>query len=693
MALEQFTDVPAGAVSSGGTTAPAPGTSQSWTVTTTSVTAFPGALAAGTPPTIFHVADPALPSETIAVTNVSGTTWTVTRGVDGTTPVAHTAGFTVYQVVSAGALGMFPQVYSVRSVTYGAKGDGSTDDTTAIQAALTACRLAGGGTVYVPEGTYIVSSMLQIGSGTTLQGAGAGATTIRAKSGSWAGVAQIGSINGLGVLITYNNASASNITVTGLTVDGNEAGITAIPSWAGTQACGGLHINNVTGLTIRACKIMNTIGYTVYLQSDTNFQVLGSTVTSGQSATWGLAGSPTQQDGIHLDACTYGTVSGNNVDTGVLVGAGDDAIAVQAYTGTCHDITISGNVCRAAANGVDIALGAASGTANIFNIAITGNDFWQSYKSSISNQIFQGTTSISYNVTISGNTFAQWGAASAAAILVLDYPGALGTSGNGWAGWSVTGNTFTNPQTTTGTVMLIEGGSDLVVAGNTIYNCNSYFGIQVGNFGALQETVTNFTITGNSIDQSTATAGNLPVAIELFYSTYGTVSGNTLLGNSDASSAGIYLLGGTTHVAVSGNSARNFGFGLQETTSTATPGLNVISGNSFDGCTIPFQLLTAGGADSVYGNTGAGAGRFTLTTAFTSAPAAPRRTSPGCQPPCSPALTPLPGFSRCTQPAATPPRRHSPGLSAAPPPRRTSGGRSPGRRRRQPRPAPRSQPP
>jgi hypothetical protein len=44
-------------------------------------------------------------SELILVTNVSGTTWTVTRGAESTTPVAHTAGFTVTQVVTAGALG------------------------------------------------------------------------------------------------------------------------------------------------------------------------------------------------------------------------------------------------------------------------------------------------------------------------------------------------------------------------------------------------------------------------------------------------------------------------------------------------------------------------------------------------------------------------------------------------------------
>ena len=40
--------------------------------------------------------------------------------------------------------------------TYGAKGDGTTDDTLAIQAAIDAAKEAGGGTIYFPPGTYRV---------------------------------------------------------------------------------------------------------------------------------------------------------------------------------------------------------------------------------------------------------------------------------------------------------------------------------------------------------------------------------------------------------------------------------------------------------------------------------------------------------------------------------------------------------
>ena len=110
MAVELFANQPSTVVSSGGTDAPASGTSQSWTVSSSGE--FPSASSGASPPTLFHICDVAtgFTSEIIAVTNVSGTTWTVTRGAESTTPVAHAAGFTVQQTVTAGNLGNFAQV-------------------------------------------------------------------------------------------------------------------------------------------------------------------------------------------------------------------------------------------------------------------------------------------------------------------------------------------------------------------------------------------------------------------------------------------------------------------------------------------------------------------------------------------------------------------------------------------------------
>lgn len=69
-------------------------------------------------------------------------------------------------------------VYNVTSSAYGAAGNGTTDDTTAIAAAITACDAAGGGIVWFPEGAYRITSALTLSDKVSLVGAGAGCTTI-----------------------------------------------------------------------------------------------------------------------------------------------------------------------------------------------------------------------------------------------------------------------------------------------------------------------------------------------------------------------------------------------------------------------------------------------------------------------------------------------------------------------------------
>lgn len=64
---------------------------------------------------------------------------------------------TAQDVAALGASG--GSLFNVKS--YGAIGDGSTDDTSAIQAAIDAAAAAGGGVVYFPAGTYIVGGALQ----------------------------------------------------------------------------------------------------------------------------------------------------------------------------------------------------------------------------------------------------------------------------------------------------------------------------------------------------------------------------------------------------------------------------------------------------------------------------------------------------------------------------------------------------
>lgn len=80
-------------------------------------------------------------------------TYTAVQDGDLATPAYMNARFS--ELLNAAAI-------NVKDSAYGATGDGTTDDTAAIQAALDAASAAGGGRVMLPPGTYLVSSMLTV---------------------------------------------------------------------------------------------------------------------------------------------------------------------------------------------------------------------------------------------------------------------------------------------------------------------------------------------------------------------------------------------------------------------------------------------------------------------------------------------------------------------------------------------------
>jgi hypothetical protein len=153
MLAERFADLPQTAITSGGGDAPPGGTVE--TLIPASAGGFPAVSAASG--SQFHIADPAASSELIAVTQ-TGPAWTVTRGVEGTTPVAHGVGWTARQVVTAGVLGSMVQVVNARA--FGAVGDGSSDDTAALAAWVDAINQASGVFAVLPPGRYMISGPL-----------------------------------------------------------------------------------------------------------------------------------------------------------------------------------------------------------------------------------------------------------------------------------------------------------------------------------------------------------------------------------------------------------------------------------------------------------------------------------------------------------------------------------------------------
>lgn len=197
----------------------------------------------------------------------------------------------------------FQRVYDVRSPAYGALGDGSTNDTTAIQAALTAAGVAGG-TVLVPTGTYMVTT-LTVPSNVTLRGLGASSV-----------IKQIASTTGHAVVVS----GKSHVTIENLAVDGNKAAQAASNHGVSVSA-------SSEWVTVRGCYVHDCKATGIYGSASSHLLFTGNTVEN------------TDLCGIEIEtACSQSVISHNRVDT-----TGEANIGFQG-TG----IVIEGNVCKGA---------------------------------------------------------------------------------------------------------------------------------------------------------------------------------------------------------------------------------------------------------------------------------------------------------------------------------------------------------
>ena len=249
-------------VSSGGTTAPSAGTVQTWTVA--SSTGFPAASSSLELPTQFHVADAAsaTASEIIAVTNVSGTTWTVTRGAEGTTPVAHAAGFTIYQVLTSGGMAAFTQS-PFNLTNYGADPTGVSSSDTALAAIMTAMGSNPGTVTCSIPGTYKFANAYSFGPG---QGISTGFPNLSVVFHYTGNATFI--FSGDPAFNASNTSPLASVCgpMTGFTIDGTSAGASAVLFQYGDQNLVNINIGvqNATGASAIGALLKPKIGWINY---------------------------------------------------------------------------------------------------------------------------------------------------------------------------------------------------------------------------------------------------------------------------------------------------------------------------------------------------------------------------------------------------------------------------------------------
>lgn len=145
-----------------------------------------------------------------------------TTGLDVGSPSASPDIFARNLTVS-GTISQPSNIYNVRA--YGATGDGITDDTAAIQAALSAA--TSGGTVFLPQGTYKTTSTLVPLSNTVVAGAGAGTIIKFVASAPFVGGVNDRAFHTSSQLSSRRQMAAGAIAVGATTFTANSAADTA----------------------------------------------------------------------------------------------------------------------------------------------------------------------------------------------------------------------------------------------------------------------------------------------------------------------------------------------------------------------------------------------------------------------------------------------------------------------------------
>lgn len=359
---------------------------------------------------------------------------------------------------------------------FGAKGDGVTDDTAAIQAALDAAAAAGGAIVHLEAGTYVVSGSgkasagcLQIGSNVVLAGDGQGETTIRLADGSSGDIT--------GIIRTPSSDTTVNVTIRDLTIDGNRDNTSGDVDGIFTGVAPGVNASSEDILII-GVEVMNVSRYGFDPHEQTSRLVIADSISHDNGA-----------DGFTLDyimdSVVVGNLSQNNGRHGYnLVTSSHDVILANNVAAANQSVGLvvqNGSEERAWVDNVLIAGGLYHDNAGegvliklSSDITLAGAEIYANGKDGV--VVYGATGSVILDNTIYDNATTRPGGYDG--IRLRDYSSGsyVETTGSSWAveGTVVDGNAIGNSSeggpTDDGISLESEGGRTVYLGENTFAN-------------------------------------------------------------------------------------------------------------------------------------------------------------------------------------------------------------------------------